>query len=237
MIAPDGQEYGPVNIDVLKQWVTESRVTPETKLKIFESGQIIVAGTLQELYPKPQGTMAPGTGQPGMQPPGVGPGGAEPGPARYYGEQSNYYRPAGATGGPQRFIGDKIVGAILAVFSSCGLIFGAIIAVVGGSFASQVFGSQFNGPQFASMGSTIFIIMGILVALISILGIAIGVGVFRTQKWAFIVGTFLYGLNVLCSFPSLANAQGSTVISLVIGIGIFMYCLLRWIGTVGPKWY
>jgi hypothetical protein len=69
VVGPDGKEYGPASIDMLKQWATENRLQPTTQLRDFGSGQLIRASSLTEIFPSqavatmpaPQG--APPAGQ------------------------------------------------------------------------------------------------------------------------------------------------------------------------------
>ena len=50
VIAPDGNEYGPADLVTLKQWVSENRLYPTTQLKDEQTGQIIAAGTIPNLF-------------------------------------------------------------------------------------------------------------------------------------------------------------------------------------------
>lgn len=51
VIGADGKEYGPANIETLKQWVQDSRVLPGTMLKNFTTGQVVPASSVSELFP------------------------------------------------------------------------------------------------------------------------------------------------------------------------------------------
>ena len=51
VVGADGQEYGPAGVDVLKQWVAENRLGPETILRNFQTGVTTPAGQIAELYP------------------------------------------------------------------------------------------------------------------------------------------------------------------------------------------
>ncbi len=68
----DGQEYGPVGIDQMKQWVLENRIYPDTQLRDYQTNEIkparIVPGLFPNLPPVQQipgtyGAPAPGTYQ------------------------------------------------------------------------------------------------------------------------------------------------------------------------------
>lgn len=70
IIGPDGKEYGPANIDTVKQWVAENRIFPQTQLKNFASGQVLKASQIPGLFPDtlPAPAVAPPPG-PFSQPP------------------------------------------------------------------------------------------------------------------------------------------------------------------------
>lgn len=51
---PDGTKYGPADLPVLLQWVTEGRVTPETMLEPEVGGLPFPARDLPGLYPAQQ---------------------------------------------------------------------------------------------------------------------------------------------------------------------------------------
>ena len=67
VIGPDGSEYGPADIATLKQWAAENRLQPATNLRDFNSGQIVQASTLTDLFPQP--AAAPQTAVATMTPP------------------------------------------------------------------------------------------------------------------------------------------------------------------------
>src|SRR5579862_8624804 len=51
VVGADGQTYGPVSLDTLKQWCSQGRVIPSTSLIAVASGQIMRASDLAELQP------------------------------------------------------------------------------------------------------------------------------------------------------------------------------------------
>lgn len=62
VIGADGNTYGPVDVETLKSWCKEGRVTPETNLVDGVSGRTLKASELQDLYnvfPAPAATPAP----------------------------------------------------------------------------------------------------------------------------------------------------------------------------------
>lgn len=50
MIGPDGQEYGPASVDTLKQWVSENRLGPQSQLRSFSTGQLVLASSVPGLF-------------------------------------------------------------------------------------------------------------------------------------------------------------------------------------------
>lgn len=70
IVGPDGKEYGPANMDVVKQWVAQNRIFPNTPMKNFASGQLTTAGEIPGLFQAPSTapTIAPPPG-PFSQPP------------------------------------------------------------------------------------------------------------------------------------------------------------------------
>lgn len=76
---PDGNVYGPVSIDVLRQWVREGRVLPTTMVTEVETGFEVAASSLPGLFtmgptdwsqpPSPYPRTQPGSGPvPGYSP-------------------------------------------------------------------------------------------------------------------------------------------------------------------------
>jgi len=51
IIGADGQLYGPVSLDVLKQWCQQERVIPTTNLIVSGTSQTLRASDLRELQP------------------------------------------------------------------------------------------------------------------------------------------------------------------------------------------
>lgn len=50
VIAPDGKEYGPAGVDMLKRWAGEGRVEPQTSLKERASGEVVSAASITGLF-------------------------------------------------------------------------------------------------------------------------------------------------------------------------------------------
>src|ERR1700678_3312723 len=51
VIGEDGSEYGPADLPTIKAWVAEGRVHATTKLKNFQTGATLTAGSLVDLFP------------------------------------------------------------------------------------------------------------------------------------------------------------------------------------------
>ena len=49
VVSLDGQEYGPANLDLLRQWVAESRITHATLLRPAPGGEPVVASSVPGL--------------------------------------------------------------------------------------------------------------------------------------------------------------------------------------------
>lgn len=72
VIGPDGNRYGPGDIQMLRQWAAENRVTPETMLEDFSTGQRYPAAAVPGLFGAPT-TYAPGPAEsPYQMPPNPG---------------------------------------------------------------------------------------------------------------------------------------------------------------------
>lgn len=77
----DGNEYGPVDLTTLKEWVADNRVQPSTKVRNATNGMVLQASTMPEVsglfpaapIPAPQAVapMAGYHGQPTYMAPGM----------------------------------------------------------------------------------------------------------------------------------------------------------------------
>ncbi|MEA2552580.1 MAG: hypothetical protein QOJ65_756 [Fimbriimonadaceae bacterium] len=77
VVGPDGKEYGPATADTLKQWVAENRLSPQSQLRDFNTGQMLAASSVPGLFPPVAGV--PPAAADWSQPPA--PAAAYPGPA------------------------------------------------------------------------------------------------------------------------------------------------------------
>jgi len=64
VIGPDGKSYGPAELAVLQQWVTEGRVVATSLLEVEETGQRVAASSIPELGLAPAPAPAPAPAAP-----------------------------------------------------------------------------------------------------------------------------------------------------------------------------
>lgn len=48
----DGKQYGPVNLEAMKDWVAQGRINPQTSVTEFSSGNKTAAGAVPGLFPQ-----------------------------------------------------------------------------------------------------------------------------------------------------------------------------------------
>ena len=71
VIMPDGQKYGPANVDTLTQWANEGRLQPTTIVEIEGTGQQMMASSvLGIIWPAPAAPGPMGGGGYSQVPPG-----------------------------------------------------------------------------------------------------------------------------------------------------------------------
>src|SRR5690349_7259860 len=46
----DGKEYGPASVDTLREWVASNRVSPESQLRNFQTGEVVAARSVPGLF-------------------------------------------------------------------------------------------------------------------------------------------------------------------------------------------
>ncbi|MCE9558104.1 MAG: DUF4339 domain-containing protein [Armatimonadetes bacterium] len=115
VIMPDGQKYGPANVDTLTQWANEGRLQPTTLVEIEGTGQQMMASSvLGIIWPAPA---APG-------PMGGGYNQVPP---------SGYTRPNYASNVPESWLDQQYANTsvvVLVLFSFCCGIIALIMAIV-----------------------------------------------------------------------------------------------------------
>ena len=50
VVGSDGKDYGPYELDKLKAWVQEGKLTPQTRIKTFSGGQEMPASSVAGLF-------------------------------------------------------------------------------------------------------------------------------------------------------------------------------------------
>lgn len=174
VVGPDGQEYGPANVDTLRSWAAENRLLPTTTLKDFQTGQLRAASSVPGIFPPQSGP-----------PPSVSQSGAPMPPAGNWSQPpSNYARP-GQIGVPYRqdsgnmdiawaLVRCAIAIVLLFVFSYAGLIT-AIYAVM------WAFRAKSKGHRHAPTVIGITIAVLIFVVIVFIFRMSNGAGRFGSS--------------------------------------------------------
>jgi len=140
---------------------------------------------------------------------------------------------------------DKVVGILIMVFAAIcnvavgflGVIGGGVLAAGGASAAAGAAsntGAAGAGAATGVVGAGIMVLSVILI-LMGVVGLAVGYGIMKSLRWGFLVGTILYGLGVLNSLAGLSRGGIGGIIGLLIVVALFVYCLMRLIGKLGPK--
>lgn len=122
------------------------------------------------------------------------------------------------------------------VLAGCGVLLGILVITTGGIFgmaAQQAAAEQGANAKEASAVAGLFgvsfaLVGGILVVHAA-LSIAVGWGMFKSAKWAFILGAVLYGIGLAL------NLIGFSILGILISGALFTYCLLRLTGNLGPR--
>jgi hypothetical protein len=111
VVAPDGQEYGPANVETLRGWAQENRLHPTSTLKDFQTGVTVSASAVPGIFP-PQASPPPPISNPGLPPQPSG-NWAQP-PSNYTRQGMGMGRPMRQDGGNWE-IGYSLVRSALAI--------------------------------------------------------------------------------------------------------------------------
>ncbi len=133
IIGSDGQEYGPIDADQIKQWVAEGRVNGETRVRAEGASDWQPLSTVPELA----AALAPGAS---AQPPAATP---PPGPA-----------PAGAAA-PAVKIPNYLVQSILVTLCCC-LPLGIVAIVFAAQVNSKLAAGDLAGAQASSANAKLW---------------------------------------------------------------------------------
>ena len=177
IIATDGKEYGPVNLEQLQGWIKEGRIASDTQLLRSDINEWRSASSFAEIALM----MASGSSTPALPSSTIAPPGVEPSPQLFEFEKrvksggSWYYWVAALS----------LVNSVVAFTGG------------GGGFVIGLSVTQFMDAMLAESGGSakaIGLVLGVLAA-----GIFALFGVFACKRhvWAFVVGMLLYGLDTI----------------------------------------
>ena len=177
IIATDGKEYGPVNLEQLQGWIKEGRIASDTQLLRSDINEWRSASSFAEIALM----MASGSSTPALPSSTIAPSGVEPSPQLFELEKrvksggSWYYWVAALS----------LVNSVVAFTGG------------GGGFVIGLSVTQFMDAMLAESGGSakaIGLVLGVLAA-----GIFALFGVFACKRhvWAFVVGMLLYGLDTI----------------------------------------
>lgn len=178
----DGVKYGPCDLDTLKLWVAENRLTPETRLVVEATGVEVLAGQVPGLFSDaaPEPAIHPGDLSPPMQmsapaapaePEAPNPYATPPGSFSQnpWGEQGYYQRPA-----PVREGNSIVVAWILFVLGICSCSLFTFVAVHYAKKAQAEGHPQANLVYWLSLIYSILQVIGLLIFLgLFIVGLAV----------------------------------------------------------------
>lgn len=125
-------------------------------------------------------------------------------------------------GGQQVPVGVKIISVLYYIGAVLGVIFG-ILFLVGagaiGSIADQI-------PLLGALGAALFVVGGIILIGLGVLGFFVGRGLWKARSWARIVAIILAALGILLAVVSMVQGEiVSNIFGLVINLVIGGYLL------------
>lgn len=159
MVLPDGQKFGPADVQLLNQWVAEGRVLPTTMLEDSMSGRQIPA------------THVPGIQMLAQQPPQ----GHFPPPGQAPGQPyAGYYRGGMVDNGHNDLTLSYVFGALgIVVCFFCG-IFGAVLPILGLVFAQRAQKKGNPGSSGARVLSWIGVALYVVVLILFVFAFGVG---------------------------------------------------------------
>ncbi|MCW5936669.1 MAG: hypothetical protein KIT11_05120 [Fimbriimonadaceae bacterium] len=96
VIWPDGQKFGPADVDTLTQWAAEGRITPSTELESVDTGARAPASSVPGIIFSGPAAAAPS--DPGPSYPGLTSEPSAPGPSAPYAAPDPYQYPPSSSG-------------------------------------------------------------------------------------------------------------------------------------------
>jgi len=149
VIGPDGQEYGPANVQALQDWARQNRILPTTILKDALSGNRVAAASVPGIFPPATPPQAQDWSQP---------------PSASNFPRGDYQAPqAAAQGGGIGYLGWAIGRSVLALalfFVLHGI--GLIVAGVG---LMNAFQAKQNGARYANASLIISVVTFVIIAI------------------------------------------------------------------------
>ena len=147
-------------------------------------------------------------------------------PIAYGGGQPGYYTPAAPT--QQRPVGVSIIAVLNWIgggLLGMGGLFMLIIVVALGNVPTDP--SGLTGP-IVGLGMTLFLVLTAVFVVLSVLTIAVGVGLWRLRPWAQITQIVLGGLSILSGLTNLSsrNLDTSTLCLFIPALVVVTYLLL-----------
>lgn len=130
---------------------------------------------------------------------------------------------------PGEFLADKVIGIILMILSALGVVGGictaAGMSMIGLGAAVSGGGEEaVAGGALAGLGA----VLGLIVIAWSAVGIVTGYGIMKSLRWGFLVGAILSAISVVFALV------GFNILGFLINGALFVYCLLRLMGRLGP---
>lgn len=180
ILAADGKEYGPVNLQQLQDWMREGRVAPETQLMRSDGGAWLPASSYPELSPSAASAATPPS-------PGAAPA-------------MTTANPAGAVSADLLELDKRVrsAGSWYYWVAALSLINSVVsFSGGGGGFVIGLAVTQFLDAILAEAGGNAKVIGLVLGVLASGVFATFGVFACKRHSWAFIVGMVLYAFDTL----------------------------------------
>jgi hypothetical protein len=116
--------------------------------------------------------------------------------------------------------------SVIAVLGMIGGVCGVIIGILGLALGAMIstFWSALAGSGAGSLGPPYMALLGFLVLGLSVYAFAVGVGLWRLQRWAWI----LYVLGtILGLFYDLVTFSASSILGIIFGLIVLVYFISR----------
>lgn len=97
--------------------------------------------------------------------------------------------------------GVKVISVLYYIGAAFGIIFGLLLIVGSGVISSLL------GSVFGALGAGLFIFWGIILLALGILGIFVGIGLWKARPWARIVAIIFSCLGILMAIISIVSGN------------------------------